>query len=61
MWPKIWQGNRDQIKDPDIIKQGQKLKIPKAGEMTAEEKSAAKKYYRKHAQAATAPAPAGTK
>ena len=52
MWPKIWEGNRDQIKDPDIIHPGQKLKIPKAGEMTAEEKSAAKKYYRKHAAAA---------
>src|SRR5512140_1948900 len=61
MWPKIWQGNRDQIKDPDVIHQGQKLKIPKAGEMTAEEKSAAKKYYRKHASAATAAAPTGTK
>jgi nucleoid-associated protein YgaU len=58
MWPKIWQGNRDQIKDPDVIHQGQKLMIPKAGEMTAEEKSAAKKYYRKHAS--TAPAPATT-
>jgi nucleoid-associated protein YgaU len=56
MWPKIWEGNRDQIKDPDVIHPGQKLKIPKAGEMTAEEKSAAKKYYRKHAAApATAP------
>jgi nucleoid-associated protein YgaU len=63
MWPKIWQGNRDQIKDPDVIKKGWKLKIPKAGEMTAEEKSAAKKYYRKHAAAPAAPAtaPAGTK
>ncbi len=61
MWPKIWQGNRDQIKDPDVIHQGQKLKIPKAGEMTAEEKSAAKKYYRKHAQAPAAPATTGTK
>ena len=54
MWPKIWQGNRDQIKDPDIISKGQKLKIPKAGEMTSEEKSAAKGYYKK--KAATAPA-----
>ncbi|RPH36449.1 LysM peptidoglycan-binding domain-containing protein [bacterium] len=56
MWPKIWQGNRDQIKDPDVIHPGQKLKIPKAGEMTAEEKSAAKRYYRGH----TAAAPAST-
>jgi hypothetical protein len=49
MWPKIWQGNRDQIKDPDVIHPGQKLKIPAAGEMTAEEKSAAKSYYAKKA------------
>ena len=48
-WPKIWQGNRDEIKDPDLIYQGQKLKIPKAGELTAEEKSAANKYYQKKA------------
>ncbi|HCV43928.1 MAG TPA: hypothetical protein DGH68_10630 [Bacteroidetes bacterium] len=48
-WPKIWQGNRDQIKDPDIIHTGQKLKIPTAGEMTKEEKSAARSYYSKKA------------
>jgi uncharacterized coiled-coil DUF342 family protein len=45
MWPKIWQGNRDQIRDPDIIHPGQKLKIPPAGEMNAEEKAAARSYY----------------
>ncbi len=45
MWPKIWQGNRDQIKDPDIIHPQQKLKIPKAGPLTAEEKKAANRYY----------------
>jgi hypothetical protein len=45
MWPKIWQGNRDQIKDPDIIHPGQKLKIPAAGPMTSDEKSAANSYY----------------
>jgi hypothetical protein len=68
LWPRIWQGNRDQIKDPDVITQGQILKIPKEKEMTAEEQSAAKKYYHKvaakaaaaaqAAAAAVAPAPA---
>jgi len=47
LWPKIWQGNRDSIKDPDVIHPGQKLKIPKGNELTKEEKSAAKKYYAK--------------
>jgi nucleoid-associated protein YgaU len=46
-WPKIWQGNRDKIKDPDLIYPGQKLKIPSSGPMNAEEKAAARSYYRK--------------
>jgi nucleoid-associated protein YgaU len=45
MWPKIWQGNRDQIKDPDIIHPGQKLKIPEAGPLTAVEKKAVRNYW----------------
>jgi nucleoid-associated protein YgaU len=49
MWPKIWQGNRDQIKDPDIIHPGQKLKIPTVGELTAAEKKAEHQYWRKKA------------
>jgi nucleoid-associated protein YgaU len=50
MWPRIWMGNRDQIKDPDIIHPGQKLKIPApASSLNAEEKSAAKGYYSKKA------------
>jgi peptidoglycan hydrolase CwlO-like protein len=56
LWPRIWQGNRDQIKDPDVIHQGQKLTIPKGKEMTAEEKAAAKKYYARKAAAAMPPA-----
>jgi predicted nucleic acid-binding Zn-ribbon protein len=47
MWPKIWQGNRDQIKDPDIIYKGQKLKIPTAGSLTDSEKKAEHKYWSK--------------
>ena len=47
MWPKIWQGNRDQIKDPDIIHKGQRLKIPTAGSLTDTEKKAEHRYWAK--------------
>jgi nucleoid-associated protein YgaU len=49
LWPKIWQGNRDQIRDPDIINPGQKLKIPAKGELSKDEKRAANSYYGKRA------------
>lgn len=49
MWPKIWQGNRDKIKDPDIIQPKWVLKIPAGTELSKEEKSAANSYYRKKA------------
>ncbi len=45
-WPKIWQKNRDQIRNPDLIYEGQVLRIPAPGPMTYEEESAARKYYR---------------
>jgi nucleoid-associated protein YgaU len=51
MWPKIWQGNRDMIKDPDVIKPKWVLKIPEGTTLSKEEKSAANKYYRKRAAA----------
>jgi nucleoid-associated protein YgaU len=47
MWPKIWQANRDQIKDPDIIRIGERLKIPAPGDLTTAEKHAEKKYWSK--------------
>ena len=51
MWPKIWQGNRTKIKDPDAIKPKWVLKIPEGRELSKAEKSAANSYYRKRASA----------
>jgi nucleoid-associated protein YgaU len=56
LWPKIWQGNRDQIKNPDVIKEGQVLKIPQKADLTKSEKKALRKYWAKKNSAATAPA-----
>lgn len=47
LWPKIYQGNRDMIKDADVIKTGWKLKIPPKAPLTKEEKSAERSYWRK--------------
>jgi nucleoid-associated protein YgaU len=58
LWPKIWQGNRDQIKNPDIIKRGQKLTIPPKADLTGEEKAAVRSYWKKKQAAAEQPKPA---
>ena len=58
LWPKIWQGNKDKIKNPDVIKKGQVLSIPPKGDLTKEEKSAARSYWSKKSAAAEPAAPA---
>lgn len=57
LWPKIWQGNRDVIRDPDIIQPKWVLKIPEGMELSGEEKSAANRYYRSKAAAEPADMP----
>lgn len=47
LWPKIWQGNKGKIKNPDVIKKGQVLTIPAKAELTKEEKSATRSYWNK--------------
>ncbi len=48
LWPRIWQANRDKIRDPDIIHPGQRLQVPPKGDgrMTSGEQDAANRYYR---------------
>jgi len=57
-WPKIWQGNTDQIRNPDIIRPGQVLTIPPPGPKTPEEMKAERRYWRqKRAAMESADAP----
>jgi len=46
-WPKIWQNNTEQIKNPDIIFPGQIFKILPPGPKTTDEMKAERKYWRK--------------
>jgi nucleoid-associated protein YgaU len=47
LWPKIWMGNRDLIKDPDIIRPGWELLIPEKGDgkLSDDESKSARRYY----------------
>jgi nucleoid-associated protein YgaU len=46
LWPKIYQGNRNLIKNADVIEPGWVLKIPAKAPLTSEEKSAERSYWR---------------
>lgn len=46
LWPKIYQGNRNLIKNADVIEPGWVLKIPAKAPLTSEEKSAERAYWR---------------
>ena len=50
-WPKIWQANTDQIKNPDIIQPGMKLLVPPAGPKTSDEMKAERQYWRNKREA----------
>lgn len=46
-WVKIWQGNSNIIRNPDIIRQGMEITIPPPGPKTTEEQKAERMYWRK--------------
>ena len=50
LWPRIWQGNTELIRNPDIIFPGQVLQLPPKGPKSSDEMKAERKYWReKHA------------
>jgi hypothetical protein len=48
LWPKIWLANLDQVKDPDVIRAGQRLRVPDKAPLTAEERAAGARYMAAH-------------
>jgi nucleoid-associated protein YgaU len=50
LWPKIWQENRDQIKNPDVIRTGEKLRIPTKAPLSTQEKDAMRSYWHQKSQ-----------
>jgi nucleoid-associated protein YgaU len=45
LWPKIWQANRGEIKNPDLLYPGEKLMIPEKSPLTAGERKAENRYW----------------
>jgi hypothetical protein len=56
LWPRIWQANIEQIKNPDVIQPGWTLKVPANAPLNDDEKRAERVYWRKKRQAAAAAA-----
>lgn len=46
LWPKIYQANRNLIRNADVIEPGWVLKIPAKAPLTSEERSAERSYWR---------------
>lgn len=59
LWPKIWQANTDQIRNPDVIFPGQVLTLPVNSPKNAEELKAERKYYRMKNEASSQEATTG--
>lgn len=45
LWAKIWQANTATISNPDILKPGQRLKVPKKAPLTSQELAALREYH----------------
>ncbi|HVN49426.1 MAG TPA: hypothetical protein VMU30_11490 [Bacteroidota bacterium] len=50
LWPKIWEDNRGQIKNPDLIYKGQHLMIPEKAPLSAQETKLERSYWKHKAQ-----------
>lgn len=53
-WTKLWQGNTNIIRNPDVIQPGMELNVPPPGPKTTEEQKAERMYWRKKRAAAAA-------
>lgn len=53
-WTKIWQGNTNIIRNPDVIFPGMELNVPPPGPKTTEEQKAERMYWRRKRAAAAA-------